>query len=180
MLPSCPFRLVLVIFIAALSLCEAAQAQSYPPAWNNTSHYVPGDMVTDYGNVYRCLTAVTKPYLDPSKTYADWELSYVRNNTSVLIGMGEPFPNLFTAWNYVRNARVAGAAFLHLNIVTTGGNLNETFSAPLSLDHESGGQISIVGDNVNNIQLSFPNGNALTIDSGHNFRASQTLRLRAR
>lgn len=154
---------------ALLCLCRAQAQTEFPPAYNNQAHYAPGDLVTDYGNLYRCNVAVTKPYLDPSKTYKNWELYYVRNNTTITVGVGQTFPDLLTAWTYVRNCHIAEAAYLHLSIVTTGGNLDETFSAPLNLDHTSGAQIAIQGDNASKITLSFPGSNGLVIDSGHSF-----------
>jgi hypothetical protein len=160
-------RLALVLTVLAL-LCQASFAQTkFPPAWVNTATYAPGDLVTDYGNIYRCEVAVTKPYLDPSKTYQSWEMFYVRSNTTILIGVGQAFPDLATAWKYVQNARIAEAAYLHLNIVTTGGVFNQSFTAPFSLDHASGSQISIIGDNASNINLDFTTSNGFTIDTNH-------------
>ncbi len=79
-----------------------------------------GDLVTDYGNIYRCEVTVSTPYLDPSKTYKNWELFYVRSSTTLPIGVGQTFPDLATAWTYAHNARVAQGAYLHLSIVTSG------------------------------------------------------------
>ncbi len=130
----------LIRFLFALSatfvgLTQGAHAQTkFPPAWVNTATYAPGDLVTDYGNIYRCETTVTTPYLDPSKTYQDWELYSVRSGTTLTIGAGQTFPTLAIAWNYVRNCHIAMAAYLHLDIVTTTGNHSETFDAPLNLD----------------------------------------------
>lgn len=95
--PVLMFRFI-VLFAGLCAFPGASPAQSYPPVWNNTAHYVAGDMVTDYGNVYRCISAVTTPYLDPSKTYQHWELNYVRSGTTITIGIGQPFPTLETAW----------------------------------------------------------------------------------
>lgn len=158
-------------FTAGLCLGAKTSAQSFPPAWVNTSHYAPGDMVTDYGNVYRCLKAVTTPYLDPSKTFADWELNYVRNNTTVLIGNSEPFPTLQTAWTYCLNSRVADGVYLHLDIVSDNKSFTETFAAPFSLDHGSGAKISITGDNYGYINLDFSGSNGFVIDGSHSFAA---------
>lgn len=132
-------------------------------------------MVTDYGNVYRCIKAVTTPYLDPSKTYTNWELNEVRNNTTLVIGTGQPFPNLETAWTYALNCRVAQGVYLHLSISTAKGDYNDTFRVPFSLDHGSGGSISIIGDTAANINLSFPAGNAFSIDNGHIFNTLSNL-----
>ncbi len=159
-----PFALLLGL----LGVLQLSSAQSYPPVWSNTSKYVAGDMVTDYGNVYRCIKAVTTPYLDPSKTYANWELNYVRNNTTLLIGAGQTFPALTTAWTNVQNCTIAQGVYLHLNIVTTYGLFTESFSQPLILDHNSGSRISIIGDNASNISLTFPNGtDGIDLDTGH-------------
>ncbi len=160
-------RLFIALIATGVGLTEANAQTEFPPAYNNQAHYAVGDLVTDYGNIYRCETAVTKPYLDPSKTYANWELFYVRSNTTIPIGVGQTFPSLAIAWNYVRNARVATAAYLHLNIVTTGGSLNESFSTPLNLDMDTGAQVSIIGDNSGNIQLNFLSSSGLTIDTSH-------------
>ncbi len=172
------FRLACLLF-AGLSLLAASkrtEAQSYPPVWNNTSKYAAGDMVTDYGNVYRCIKAVSTPYLDPSKSYGNWELNEVRNNTTLLIGTGQPFPTLAIAWTYALNCRVAQGVYLHLSISTAKGNFTENFSGPMSLDHGSAAGISILGDNLNNISLNFP-GNAFTIDSGNTFGSLSQLTL---
>ncbi len=122
-------------------------------------------------------SAVTKPYLDPAKTYQNWELFYVRNSTTITIGSGQTFPTLAAAWNYVRNARVATAAYLHLSIVTSNGQLKESFDAPLNLDMDTGSQVSIIGDNAANIQLTFETSNGLVIDSGHNFGSISNITL---
>ncbi len=57
---------------------------SFPPAYNNQAHYGPWDLVNDYGNLYHASVAVTKPYLDASKTYANWELLYVSSKTNTI------------------------------------------------------------------------------------------------
>ncbi len=160
-------RLFFVLIATVVGLTEAKAQTEFPPAYNNQAHYAVGDLVTDYGNLYRCQAAVTKPYLDPSKTYANWELFYVRNNTTIPIGVGQTFPTLAIAWKYVHNARVAQDAYLHLSIATTNGNLNETFSAPLNLDMDNGAQVSIIGDNEANISLTFSATNGFTIDTNH-------------
>ncbi len=131
----------MLIALASLffGFCRLAHAQTeFPPAYNNQAKYAVGDLVTDYGNMYRCEMAVTTPFLDPSKNYQHWELYSVRNNTTIPIGVGQTFPNLQIAWNYVRNCRIAQAAYLHLSIVTSGGDFSETFSAPLFPRHRFG------------------------------------------
>lgn len=157
---------------------QLAHAQTkFPPAYNNQATFAPGDLVTDYGNIYRCNVAVTKPYLDPSKTYENWEMFYVRNNTTLTIGIGQTFPDLATAWNYVHNARIAEGAYLHLSIVTTQGDFSESLNNPISLDMDNGSQVSIIGDNASNIQLTFPNTNGFNIDSGHSLGSISGLTL---
>src|SRR3984957_6448415 len=148
-----PFASFFIVLVTAfLGLTQAASAQTeFPPAYNNQAHYAVGDLVTDYGNLYRCELAVTKPYLDPSKTYKNWELFYVRNNTTIPIGAGQTFPTLAVAWKYVHNARVSQDAYLHLSIVTTNPDHAESFSAPLNLDMDNGGQVSLMGDNFKKI-----------------------------
>lgn len=148
------------------------RAQSSPPVWNNTSNYVAGDMVTDYGNVYRCIKAVTTHYLDPSKTYSNWELNFVRSGTTVTIGTGQTFPSLKTAWTYVKNATIAQGAYLHLAISTAGAPYSESLGAGMNLDHPFGSSISILGDNKEDINFtSYAGANALTLDNSHAFGA---------
>ncbi len=170
-------RFLLYIIATFVGYCQAQAQTEFPPAYNNQAHYAVGDLVTDYGNIYRCEATVSKPYLDPSKTYANWELFFVRSNTTITIGTGQPFPTLAVAWKYVQNARIAEASYLHLSIVTTGGAHTETFSAPLSLDHNSGSQVSIIGDNASNVTLSFPNTNGLTLDYGHSLGSISAITL---
>ncbi len=159
--------------LAVLTMASAARAQTVPPVWNNVGSYSPGDMVTDYGNVYRCLKPVTTHYLDPSKSYAYWQLFYVRNNTTIVIGVNQPFPDLATAWTYVENCSVAEGVYLHLSISTANGLFSENFTGQgFSLDHPSGASISIIGDNPDNINLGGGGGftyNGFVVDSGHGF-----------
>lgn len=170
-----------VYYLGALFISMVAPqtcpAQSYPPVWNNTSKYAAGDMVTDYGNVYRCIRAVTTPYLDPSKTYTNWELNEVRNNTTLTIGTGQTFPTLTAAWTNALNCRVAQGVYLHLSIVTSKGDFTENFTSPFSLDHGSAAGISIIGDQMANINLNFQNANGFTIDSGCTFGALENFTL---
>ena len=92
---SCSLLRILVAFLAVAMALRQANAQTeFPPAYNNQAHYAVGDLVTDYGNIYRCEIAVTKPYLDPSKTYQNWEMFYVRNNTTIPVGYKQTFPIL--------------------------------------------------------------------------------------
>jgi hypothetical protein len=160
-----------------MAASQTSAAQSYPPVWSNTSKYAAGDMVTDYGNVYRCIKVVTTPYLDPSKTFANWELNEVRNNTTLTIGTGQTFPTLTAAWTNALNCRVAQGVYLHLSIVTTKGDFTENFTSAFSLDHGSAAGISIIGDQTANINLNFPNTNGFTIDSGCTFGALENYTL---
>lgn len=161
-------RLLSAIALSVLFFCPVpASSQTSPPAWNPTANYKPGDLVAEYGNYYRCYTAVTNsPDRDPSKYYTSWQLYNVQTNTSLLIGVGQPFPSFQDAWNYAQNAIIAEGAYLHLNILTTGGPLVQNFSQPLNLDHAFGGSISIVGDDAQGISFKFP-GNGIALDDGH-------------
>lgn len=160
-----PIRRFSLLALLLLALLPVAGAQGYPPVWNNTATYAPGDMVTDYGNIYRCILSVSKPYLDPSKAYANWELTYVRNNTTLVIGVGQPFPDLETAWKYALSATIAQGVYLHLSISTAKGNFAENLDYGLNLDHPFGANISIIGDVEANITF---NGDAgFTVDSNH-------------
>ncbi len=159
---------MLAVFAALSPICAKAQTE-FPPAYNNQAHYAVGDLVTDYGNIYRCEVAVTKPYIDPSVSYKNWELFYVRNNTTLVIGVQQAFPDLATAWTYARNSRVAPSVYLHLSISTADGLLNESFNSPLNLDSNSGSQVSIIGDSEANITLTFPNTSGFYLDTNHAF-----------
>ncbi len=160
-----PRKAALLAIIALFMMPSLVGAQSYPPVWNNTSTYVAGDMVTDYGNVYRCIKAVSSPFLDPSETYSNWELTYVRSGTTLVIGPSQVFPTFALAWTYAQNATIAQGAYLHFSIVTTKGDLTEQCGAGLNLDHPFGASISITGDDPKNINLQATNG--VTLDSGH-------------
>jgi hypothetical protein len=175
------FRLFTLILLAlfALGFSRSAKAQSYPPAWNSTATYAAGDVVQLNGNWYRATKAVTTPNLSPAIYFNDWELNYVRSNTTLFIGDEETFSTLLAAWDYVLEARVADGVYLHLYISTTHHIFTETFTSPLSLDHSSGANISIIGDNVNNIALTFANQNAsaLTLDNNHAFNTLSNLEI---
>ncbi len=146
-----------------------ARAQSFPPAWSSSASFAAGDIVQYGGNWYRAMTALSADGPYPASAYGKWELNYVRSNTTLAIGAGQAFANLAYAWQFARNARIADAAYLHLDIVTTSGNFNENFNSAFSLDHSFGALISIIGDNPNNIILNFTGAtsNGLTIDTGH-------------
>lgn len=169
------------ILITALLGCffihSAANAQSYPPVWNNTSHYVAGDMVTDYGNVYRCIAPVTTPFLDPSKSYQHWELNYVRSGTTILIGNGQPFPTLKSAWTYAQNATIAKGAYLHLNISTAVSPYHDTITGnSFPLNHPFGPNISISGDVAASITFS-AGASGFEVDTGYTFGTLSNLTL---
>ncbi len=85
------------------------------------------------------------------------------------MGDKQGFANLVYAWQFALNARIADAAYLHIDIVTTDGSFSESFKGPFSLDHGSGALISILGDDAGKISLSFPHGNAFNLTNGHNF-----------
>ena len=82
--------LVVGLILSFNSTLANAQTE-FPPAYDNQAHYAVGDLVTDYGNLYRCEVAVIKPYIDPSKYYQNWEMFYVRNNTTIAVGAGQTF-----------------------------------------------------------------------------------------
>lgn len=172
-------RPALLLSLLAFAIPLTARAQSYPPVWNNTTDYVAGDLVTDYGNIYRCIRAVNTPYLDPSKTYADWELYDVRSNTTLTIGAGQTFPTLTAAWAYALNTRIAGGVYLHFSISTAHGNFSDAIGVPMSLDHPFGANMSIIGDNMDDITLTFNQEykSGLMIDTGHCFGALSNLQI---
>jgi hypothetical protein len=146
-----------------------ARAQSFPPAWSSSATYTAGDIVQYGGNWYRAMIALSAGGPYPAAAYGKWELNFVRSNTTLTIGAKQGFANLVYAWQFARNARIADAAYLHLDIVTTSGAFSETFTSAFSLDHSFGALISIIGDNPNNISLSFTgaSSNGFTIDTGH-------------
>ncbi len=160
------FRLLLLVLCIALPFFS--HAQSFPPAFSKTGSYAAGDVVQYGGNWYRAMKALSANGPYPASAYGDWELNFVRSNTTLVIGVGQPFANLVYAWQFARNARIADAAYLHFSISTQNANFAETFTGPFSLDHGSGALISIIGDVVDNITLNFPAfSNGLVIDTGH-------------
>lgn len=160
---------VMAAVLLAAALPAISKAQSFPPAWSSSATYAAGDIVQYGGNWYRAMKALNSAGPYPAAAYGDWELNYVRSNTTLLVGAKQSFANLQYAWQFARNARIADAAYLHFNIVTLDGALNERFDGPLSLDHGSGALISLMGDDNLSITLSFPSTNGLVIDSGHSF-----------
>ncbi len=156
--------------VAALAICfmpALSRAQSFPPAWSASATYSAGDLVQEGGNTYRAIKAVPITNLDPAKYYTYWELNYVRSNTTLLIGQGEPFATFSAAWNSILNCRVADGVYLHLYISSFHGPLTQTYNSSFSLDQDSGSRISIIGDNPNGITFNFPSAGGLTIDSCH-------------
>jgi hypothetical protein len=159
--------LVLVAAAAAITIPTVGKAQSYPPAWNATATYAIGDVVQENGNWYRAIKPVTTHNLDPAKIFTYWELNYVRGNTTLYVGAQETFATFLEAWNYALNAKISDAVYLHFYISSFHGNLTQSFTSSFSLDHQSGGRISIIGDNPANIVMNFDLG-GMTIDGGHN------------
>lgn len=155
----------------------AANCQTVPPQWSTTATYAPGDMVTYNGNVYRCLHAVTTQDLVPTEAYYSWELNFARNPIVIQIGDRMPFPSLAVAWAYIENARIAQSSTVSLEIVTKYANFDETFSAPFSLNHPNGAQITLSGDTLANIQLSFTQSSGFTLDRGHTFGGISTVEI---
>lgn len=167
----------LLMVATLLGLPARGFSQAFPPVWSNTATYAGGDLVTDYGNIYRCIKNVATPYMDPSKSYQYWELYFVRNGTTIVIGTGQPFPSLTTAWTYSKNATIAQGAYLHLAISTANGDYAETMASPFSLDHPFGASISILGDHADKIKLSF-SFIGFTVDSGHTLAALSNVTLK--
>ncbi len=151
----------------ALFASSKATAQAFPPTWASSSSYVAGDIVQYGGNWFRALKTVTPSTNSPAINYTNWELNFVRSNTTVLIGAGEAFPNLAYAWQYGHNARIADSAYLHYTIMATSEAFSENFSAGFSLDHGSGPLVSIIGNDMGDIGLNFPSTNGFVIDSNH-------------
>ncbi len=136
----------LVVFILVPG---AGRAQSNPPAWSSSAVYAVGDQVQTGGNVYRAITKISSPSgTSPAVDYTHWQLSQVLSNTTLLIGGGQTFPNLVTAWTYALYARVADGVYLHFYISTARGDFQEDFGGPFLLDHGSGARIAILGDNL--------------------------------
>jgi hypothetical protein len=124
------------------------------------------------GNVYRCIKAVPSHGAAPTTNYTDWELSLVRANTTLMIGSSQTFPNLLDAWDYALNCRVADGCYLHFYI----DSFNESFAAPLVLDHGSGPRMAIIGNNAALVAFNFA-GNGLVIDTGHSFNTISNISL---
>jgi hypothetical protein len=166
---STPVAAVALALLFLLSGSVSAAAQSYPPSWGSTTHYAVGDVVQTGGNWYRAIKAITTPNHNPATDYADWELNFVRSNTTLMIGTGETFPTLVAAWTYALNSRVADGSYLHFYISTTNAKHTESLAAPFLLDHSCGTRMAILGDNESNITFNFNFTNGLIIDTGHSF-----------
>lgn len=166
--PAVSFRIfALAATLLSLLLSSRATAQSYPPVWTSSATYVAGDIVQYGGNWYRAMKALPAAGPYPASAYGSWELNYVRSNTTLTIGVGQGFASLVYAWTFAHNARIADAAYLHFSIVTSKGAFSESFANSFSLDHGSGADISIIGDNYDQISLKFSSSNGFVIDSGH-------------
>jgi hypothetical protein len=152
---------------AFLGLAPHAQAQTFPPVWSASSSYVEGDLVQLGGNCFRASKSVTGK--NPNIAYNFWELTFVRNNTTLMIGTGQTFPTLASAWSYIVNARVSDGAYLHLYISSVNGDFSETFTTSFLLDQASGARVAILGDSSANDVLTFNGVNGLVIDTGHSF-----------
>lgn len=170
-------RFLTLIFAVALSV--AGVAQSYPPVWNASNQYVPGDQVQLGGNVFRCISPVTRANQNPARAYSLWELATVRANTILAIGAGEPFPTLNSAWNYALNATIAGSARLIFNILTVHGAYNQTLGTTgFCLDHPFGSQISITSDSEVGNEFYVPTSSkGFFLDSGHTISSISNLQI---
>lgn len=157
--------------IAALAVSASAFAQGVPPVWNPANAYNPGDLVRDISqNYYRNIKPV--PALtagsDPSKNFTYWELASVRTPVSLNIGAGQTFPSFKTAWQYLAPATISQGVPVQFKFISGTGFYDETFGATMSLNHEGGQMITIVGDNALNVRLHFPKTSGFFIDGGHN------------
>jgi len=157
----------LAILTLLLGLTVAASAQSYPPAWSSSATYAIGDQVQVSGNIYRATETVSAGGVSPAINYEHWELYYVRANTTLIIGKGQTFPTLHTAWIFLENARIAESASVKLYISSANGNYSETANTNFNLDHPFGSQISIMGDGTA-VRIIFPSI-GFSIDSNHAF-----------
>ena len=169
----------LFLALCVMTLSAVSWAQSYPPVWNSSAHYVTGDQVQMGGNVFRCIYPVTRANLSPTKAYSFWELADVRVNTTLPIGSGEPFPTLTAAWNYALNATIAGSAHLTFDIVTSHGAYVQTLAtAGFSLDHPFGAHISITSDSQVGNEFFVPTASkGFLIDSGHTIASISNLQI---
>jgi hypothetical protein len=159
-----------VALFAVLMLSSFSRAQTSPPSWSSTKSYVAGDTVQLGGNTYRAIQPVAAGKGDPTTNYGSWELNYVRNNTTLMIGVGQTFPTLTAAWTYLLNARVADGAYVHLYISSQNGDFIDSLPSSFVLDHAYGPRIAILGDNESNDFVSFSNAtNGFVIDTGHSF-----------
>ena len=166
MLAKC-YVMTMATMALLFSLVSVGTAQTSPPAWSATATYSIGDQAQMNGNIYRAIKAVGTAGLKPTVAYRYWELYYVRANTTLVIGVGQTFPDLVSAWNYGLNATIAGSAALTLYISTAKGNFNETFTGGFALDHAFGARITIEADHADNTNLTFTNTSGFYLDSGH-------------
>ncbi len=157
-----------IMGLTVLLTATKANAQSNPPAWTASASFAIGDQAQLGGNVFRCIKAVGPNAASPVTNFTNWELSLVRSNTTLMIGVGQTFANFTSAWNYALNCRVADGTFLHFFISSAGGPFSQTSTTPFILDHSSGPRMAILGDNVTNDVFSFTT-NGIVVDTGHSF-----------
>jgi len=159
-------RWIWIGFVFLLSALGVAQ--SNPPVFSTTTSYQKGAEIQYAGNTFRALNAVSASSNLPTTDYNDWELYFVRADTTLMIGPSQTFPDIPTAWTYLLNATIADGAYVHM-IVGAGGADTENLSGPLILNHRNGANISIV-NNFGLVELQFPTGSAgIVISNGHKF-----------
>jgi hypothetical protein len=169
----------LAIFLGFFATGSVARAQSFPPAWSSNATYAAGDLVVEGGNIYRAIKPVISHIANPAVNYTDWQLNQVQSNTTLMVGVGQVFPDLATAWTYALYCRVSDGVYLHFYISTNNGNFSESFSAPFLLDHGSGARIAILGDLTSHITFSFSGTNGMIIDTGHSLNTLSAVTLQS-
>jgi len=164
--------------LLCLFACASGLCQSYPPEFATSQAYAKGDQVQYAGNTFRALGPVSPSSNYPTKDYSDWEMIYVRANTSLIIGTANSFPTLQIAWNYIQNTKVADGAYLHLVIAApnTGHKeplpvgYSESFSGGFCLNHSSGANIALVSTIAGGATLNFTGGTSgFFLSGGHTF-----------
>jgi hypothetical protein len=149
-------------------------AQSSPPIWSATVTYKQGDIVNaPDGNSYKCIAKTDSKHPDPRNGYSFWELYDLETGPSLTlsIGRGQTFPNLVTAWKYIRDARISQGVSLYLSIVNpdTTSVYSESLAGSFSLNHPYGSSISIFSPDPKRAVLNFGTSSGFTVDSGHSF-----------
>ncbi len=162
-----PCQLLFAILGLIMGLTAGSQAQTNPPLWSSSASYAAGDQVQMNGNIYRAISTISPSATSPVANYQQWELFYVRANTTLIIGKGQNFPTLHAAWVFLENARVAETASVKLYISAAKGNYSELATSNFNLNHPFGSQISIMGDGTA-VMIAFPS-TGFTIDSNHAF-----------